>query len=202
ESAMITAATTKGGAKKMSTVLPRARPTRAQAITRNRVIGFMLVAPPARTSRWRASLPLDAARSVHPSRASLSLPPFRLGHATRATLPKRRSIFDRAHHVTPGWRPTQSPQSGLPPASWQPPKSFPGIWEYGQYPVLDTLGGRQTGRPCCSALLSPQMTPQSPVISPRRRRIAGRVSKALSGNNRAIWGISLRRDSVVPLAVE
>ena len=52
ESAMMTAATRKGGAKKRSTVLPRAgAPARAQAITRNRVIGFMLVAPLARSSR-------------------------------------------------------------------------------------------------------------------------------------------------------
>src|SRR5258707_4496101 len=122
---MMTAVTRKGGAKKMLTVVPRARPTRAQAITRKRVIGFMLVPPPARASRWRASLPLDAARSVRPSRASLSLPRLRLGHATGATLPKRRSIFDRAHHATRGWRPTHSPQSDPPPASRQPPRLFP-----------------------------------------------------------------------------
>src|SRR5438132_816212 len=79
ESPMMTAATRKGGAKKMSTVLPRARPTRAQAITRKRVIGF-IVPPRAWSSRasWRASLPLDAAPSVQPNRESLALPPLRL----------------------------------------------------------------------------------------------------------------------------
>src|SRR6266550_4758150 len=181
ESAMMTAATRKGGAKKMSTVLPRARPTRAQAITRKRVIGF-IVPPRAWSSRasWRASLPLDAAPSVQPNRESLALPPLRLRHATGATLLKRRSIFDKARHASGGWRPTHSRN----PIRRQRHGSHPGY-----FPVYGNMGIRLIPPPgglwrladrtavlLSILLLSTQMTPRfRPVINARRSPIGGRV---------------------------
>src|SRR5438270_11570384 len=100
-------------------------------------------------------------------------------HVTGATLAKSPSIFDRERHVTPGWQSTHSPQFGLPPASWQPPRLLPGFGECGEYPFLVALGGWNTGPPCCSAscLFRLNDAPVAHVNNLRRSAPGGRVDK-------------------------
>jgi len=176
ESAMMTAATRKGGAKK------RSRPTRAQAVTRKRIIGFMLIAPRAWSCRasWRASLPPDDAPSVQPVKRLLRC--RRFGRSTR-TEPLFRSaevFFDRARHATRVWPSLRSPQSGLLPASSQPLRLFPRLWECGYYSFPEAHGGWETGRPCCSACCFFRLNdaPVAPLIDLRRSPPGGRVSKS------------------------